>query len=104
MRLNLSAKYLQNSEPVDHLIRKFIPNTKFDHILTRAFHPPKPNPDGILHIAKQWGIPAEQCIMVGDSKDDTQAGRTAGSQTVLLVSDVNEHLMEHEHTDIYVRR
>jgi len=42
--------------------------------------------------------------MVGDSKDDTQAGRNAGAQTVLLVSDANEHLIDHEHTDIYVKR
>ena len=86
------------------MIRKFIPKTRFDHILTRAFHPPKPNPDGILHIAKQWSVSAEQLIMVGDSKDDTQAGRAAGAQTVLLVSDANEHLVDHEHTDIHVKR
>lgn len=49
-------------------------------------------------------MPADQVIMVGDSKDDTQAGRNAGAQTVLLVSDANEHLMDHEHTDIYVKR
>lgn len=43
-------------------------------------------------------------IMVGDSADDTQAGKRAGSTTVLLVSDANAHLMEHEYTDIYIKR
>ena len=43
-------------------------------------------------------------IMVGDSIDDMTAGHRAGAATVLLVNDVNNHLAEHEHTDLVVKR
>jgi HAD superfamily hydrolase (TIGR01509 family) len=92
------------NEPVAHLMRTFMPDTKFEPIITRAFQPPKPDPAGIKHIAEQWGVSAENLIMVGDSADDTQAGKRAGSTTVLLVSEANEHLMEHEYTDVYISR
>jgi len=41
-------------------------------------------------------------IMVGDSIDDMAAGARAGAATVLLVNDVNEHLRNHEHTDLCI--
>lgn len=43
-------------------------------------------------------------IMVGDSIDDMTAGYRAGAATVLLVNDVNRHLVEHAHTDLVVER
>ncbi|CZT41252.1 related to HAD superfamily hydrolase [Rhynchosporium secalis] len=82
-----------------------------DVLIQLEFKPPKPNPAGILHIAKTWGFlnnegagDASQLIMVGDSIDDMTAGHTAGAATVLLVNDVNAHLAEHEHTDLIVSR
>lgn len=42
--------------PVDHLLRTFLPGKKFDPIITRDFRPPKPSPEGILHIARTWGL------------------------------------------------
>jgi phosphoglycolate phosphatase-like HAD superfamily hydrolase len=32
------------------------------------------------------------------------AGHLAGAATVLLVNDVNAHLVEHEHTDVVIER
>lgn len=32
------------------------------------------------------------------------AGHRAGAATVLLVNEVNEHLREHEHTDLCITR
>lgn len=32
------------------------------------------------------------------------AGHRAGAATVLLLNDVNEHLADHEHTDISITR
>lgn len=92
-------------EPVAHLLTSFLPNTIFDPILTRAFLPPKPKPDGILHVAAHWGLPAaSNLIMVGDSIDDMAAGRAAGATTVLLTNNENAHLNEHDNTDFYVSR
>jgi phosphoglycolate phosphatase-like HAD superfamily hydrolase len=58
--------------PVNHLLEKFLAGKLFSPIVTRDFCPPKPDPAGILHIAKTWGLlkgegvpDASQLIMVG---------------------------------------
>jgi phosphoglycolate phosphatase-like HAD superfamily hydrolase len=96
--------------PVAHLLDTFLPASKFHPIITRDFRPPKPDPAGILHIAKSWfgatsaddSGDASALIMVGDSIDDMTAGYRAGAATVLLVNDVNRHLTSHTHTDLVV--
>ncbi|KAK2045471.1 haloacid dehalogenase-like hydrolase [Colletotrichum somersetense] len=114
--------------PVAHLLGKFLEGSLFEPIITRDFRPPKPDPAGILHIARSWGLvkpvesqregpgdkaaegtqgvqgDASELIMVGDSIDDMTAGRRAGAATVLLANDVNAHLIDHEHTDLVIRR
>lgn len=98
--------------PVDHLVAKFLSDCKpFAPIVTRELSPPKPHPAGILHIAKSWGLvdqsgegDATGLIMVGDSVDDMTAGRRAGAATVLLVNKENEHLRDHDHTDLVISR
>ncbi|KAK7746419.1 hypothetical protein SLS53_002378 [Cytospora paraplurivora] len=43
--------------PVDHLLTKFLSGVApFHPIVTREFRPPKPDPAGILHIARAWGL------------------------------------------------
>ncbi|CAF3569027.1 unnamed protein product [Fusarium graminearum] len=95
--------------PVQNLMEKFLEGSRFHPIVTRDFHPPKPDPAGILYIAKDWGLTDEAgegdasgLIMVGDSIDDMTAGRKAGAATVLLVNDVNRPLAEHAHTDLVI--
>ncbi|KAJ9422159.1 HAD-like domain-containing protein [Fusarium oxysporum] len=95
--------------PVQNLMEKFLEGSRFHPIVTRDFRPPKPDPAGILHIAKNWGLHGESgegdasgLIMVGDSIDDMTAGRKAGAATVLLVNDVNRALAEHAHTDLVI--
>ncbi|OBR07456.1 Haloacid dehalogenase-like hydrolase [Colletotrichum higginsianum IMI 349063] len=115
--------------PVAHLLGKFLEGSLFEPVVTRDFRPPKPDPAGILHIARTWGLvkpakseadreprsgiapgaegplgDASELIMVGDSIDDMTAGRRAGAATVLLANDVNLHLADHEHTDLVIHR
>lgn len=91
--------------PVQHLLDKFLPESPFHPVVTREFKPPKPDPAGILHIARNWGLEdAQGLIMVGDSIDDMAAGRRAGAATVLLVNDVNGRLVKHEYTDLVIER
>jgi hypothetical protein len=91
--------------PIDHLLTTFLPDHRFDPIITRAFKPPKPSPAGINHIATSWKLnSASNLIMVGDSIDDMTAGHEAGAATVLLVNPANEHLSSHDHTDLCITR
>ena len=42
----------------------------------------KPYPDPIEWAAKEMGVPASSCLMVGDTVSDILAGKKAGAQTV----------------------
>ena len=52
------------------------------HVLGRDEALPKPDPDGILRLARIWGIDPGTTVMVGDYQYDLQAGRSAGALTV----------------------
>ncbi|KAI0445299.1 HAD-like protein [Xylaria telfairii] len=43
-------------QPVTHLLRKFLVGVEFSPIVTRDFRPPKPDPAGLLFIARSWGL------------------------------------------------
>ncbi|KAL8804699.1 MAG: hypothetical protein Q9182_002391 [Xanthomendoza sp. 2 TL-2023] len=97
--------------PVTHLLQKFLPGKTFAPIITRDFRPPKPDPAGILTIARVWGLEdgAQSLIMVGDSLDDMVAGYKAGAATVLLSSsssgdDDKGGLERHEFTGVVIGR
>ncbi|KAI0521998.1 HAD-like protein [Xylaria bambusicola] len=42
--------------PVTHLLSKFLSGIDFAPIVTRDFRPPKPDPAGLLFIARSWGL------------------------------------------------
>ena len=44
----------------------------------------KPDPDGLLKLAKAWNVEPAQMVMVGDFRFDLECGRAAGSKTVLV--------------------
>ena len=52
--------------------------TRMECLLAREDAPPKPAPDGLLHIARLWGRPVEQLAYVGDFHFDLEAARNAG--------------------------
>ncbi|WEW60866.1 hypothetical protein PRK78_006354 [Emydomyces testavorans] len=94
--------------PVTHLLTTHLPAHVFTPIITRDTPDllPKPDPAGLLHIAKEWGLEngASDLIMVGDSLDDMTAGHKAGAATVLLVNDHNKSLIEHDHTNLWIKQ
>ena len=45
----------------------------------------KPDPGPLLHVAACFSVPAERVLVIGDSDNDSRAGRAAGCP-VLLVS------------------
>lgn len=42
----------------------------------------KPYPDPVLYAADKLGVPAQNCLMIGDTTVDIRAGKSAGAQTV----------------------
>jgi N-acetyl-D-muramate 6-phosphate phosphatase len=52
----------------------------------------KPYPDPILWVAGQLNVPAETCLMVGDTTVDVRSGRAAGAQTVGVLCGFGEEL------------
>jgi len=42
----------------------------------------KPFPDPVLLAASQMSVPADRCLMIGDTTVDIRAGKAAGAQTV----------------------
>lgn len=60
-----------------------------DCIIGRDEALPKPEPHGIQALISQWGVSANDVMMVGDYKYDLQAGRAAGCRTI-HVSDNDE--------------
>lgn len=90
--------------PVQHLTENVLlgHSKTFWPVITREFKPPKPSPAGLLEIAKQWNVSPENLVMVGDSIDDMRAGRRAGAGTILIKTDVNDHVSNAEETDVTV--
>jgi HAD superfamily hydrolase (TIGR01509 family) len=51
-------------------------------VLGRDEAAPKPDPEGIRLLARNWGADPVTTVMVGDYQYDLQAGRSAGALTV----------------------
>ncbi|TGL75966.1 HAD family hydrolase [Leptospira jelokensis] len=55
-----------------------------EHIICRNKALPKPMPDGILHLMREWNAKLDATIMVGDYLYDMLAGKNAGVQTIYI--------------------
>ncbi len=42
----------------------------------------KPSPQPLLHVCEHLNVSVEECVMVGDSKNDILAGNACGMQTI----------------------
>jgi len=63
----------------------------FSQIITREDAPPKPDPAGVKMIADRWGLPTVEIVVIGDYLYDLQAGRRAGTRSVLFAPDEIPH-------------
>ena len=70
----------------------------FDHVQGTDGFPSKPAPDVILRSMEALGARPEECLMVGDSAADMEAGRQAGIRTcaVLYGYGKREELARHQ--------
>lgn len=60
-----------------------------DLVITREDCVPKPDPAGLLLVAKQWNIAPERLVYVGDFKFDLMAARNAGLFSCLILNQRN---------------
>lgn len=75
---------------VDHFCQRF--GFQFAGSYTREDGPPKPAPDGVLHLCARFGVPPAEALTVGDYKFDVMAGRAAGTRTALVAPEPPEDL------------
>jgi len=77
MKLGLITRNAASS--VDALCRRF--GLAFDAVVTRDFSHMKPHPEVVRHVLRQWSLPAERALVVGDYVHDLECGRAAGTAT-----------------------
>lgn len=55
-----------------------------DDIIGRDEAPPKPDPGGLLMLARRWQVPPAALVMVGDYRFDLDCARAAGATGILV--------------------
>ena len=82
----ITGKY---REPVIDALDHFGISEFFDAVVTGyEVKNHKPAPDIVLEAAKRLGVSPKECVVVGDSPLDVEAGKRAGSLTIAVLSDL----------------
>jgi len=76
-----STATIKTSRTTRALLEQFGLAAHFDHVQGTDGFPAKPEPDVILASLKALGAQPRECLLVGDSPADMEAGRRAGVQT-----------------------
>ena len=71
-------------------------------VITREDCLPKPDPDGLLMVAKQWCISPHELAYVGDFQFDLMAAKSAKMKACLLANVRNQHLHDEAEKVIYL--
>jgi phosphoglycolate phosphatase len=66
-------------------------------------HGAKPGPGQLLAFAQAVALPAEACVMVGDSTHDLLAGRAAGMRCVAVLTGLARHDELAPHADVVLQ-
>ena len=79
----------------EHQGHQLLKAAEIDHyfeavVTTRSVRRAKPHPAPVLWAAEQLDIPAERCLMVGDTTLDIRSGNAAGAQTVAVLCGLGE--------------
>jgi len=76
-----STATIKTSRTTRALLEQFGLAEHFDHVQGTDGFPAKPEPDVILAALKALGAKPDECLLVGDSPADMEAGRRAGVRT-----------------------
>lgn len=64
-------------------------NLEFDIVLSRDCCKPKPHPEGLLEIAKEWEIDTKELVYIGDFKFDLETAINANMPNALILNNKN---------------
>jgi HAD superfamily hydrolase (TIGR01549 family) len=82
-RFPLSIVSARSRLGIEAFLDQFQLTSRFQAVATsQTCRHTKPFPDPVIWAASQMGVRAEDCLMVGDTVVDIQAGKAAGAQTV----------------------
>lgn len=76
-----STATTKGSETARNVLTQFGLVSHFDHVQGTDGFPSKPEPDVIYKSFEVLGVKPEECLMIGDSAPDMEAGRRAGVKT-----------------------
>jgi HAD superfamily hydrolase (TIGR01509 family) len=76
-----STATIKTSKTTREVLEQFGLIQHFDHVQGTDGFPAKPEPDVILASLRALGADPEECLLVGDSPSDMEAGRRAGVRT-----------------------
>jgi phosphoglycolate phosphatase len=67
------------------IVKRLFPRITFDAVVgQREGIPHKPDPAGALEVVRVFGLPPEDCVLVGDSTIDLETARNAGIRSVAV--------------------
>lgn len=82
----ITLRYVVREQVIDELkhhgLKKYFPVV----VTALDVKKPKPSPDALLAAAKKLEVPINECAVVGDSTVDIQAGKSAGTKTIAVLS------------------
>ena len=70
--------FTNRTNTMETILEIFELDSYFHPVMTVGKVPPKPRPDGLLHILDEWGVGPHEMAFVGDSSLDQQAADAAG--------------------------
>ena len=76
-----STATTKGSETTRNVLTQFGLVSHFDHVQGTDGFPSKPEPDVILRSLDKFGVAPENCLFIGDTVPDIEAGRRAGVKT-----------------------
>ena len=66
------------------ILERFGIKKYFELVVSSALHRPKPNPEMLVYVLKQFGISPGEAVFIGDRDVDAMAGARAGITTYLV--------------------
>jgi len=75
----------------------------FERVVAREDAPAKPDPSAVAEICRHWRLDCRQLAVIGDYVFDLEAGRRAGTHTVLYTAGLPANRCEgHEMADFHL--